>query len=258
MQKSRRAIGYPGGVMRGALGVGLAAAIATGCVEDSGRSCDVPSDEMSVVATVVDAGPSIRAEIDFEDGDRTSLDRPLVLCDEDELTINGAEPLETERPGRVVYGVTFQPDADRDVVFELDRRGQGDRVTVELSLPPAFEILAPLTDAVVPRASDLVLEWDPPLADETMRIELGEEVGMGVCIYTEDGEHDYKTLAGVDVPDDGNWTIPGGSIVSDTDLECTAYYTLKRIAPGEYPGALGVGGYVEARVDRTVAFRSAP
>lgn len=227
-------------------------------MQDSGRTCDVASDAMSVVATVVDAGPSIRAEIDFEDGDRSSLDRPLVLCDEDRLSINGEEPVETERPGRVVYGVTLPADADRNVVFQLDREGFGERVRVELPLPPGFEIVAPLADAVVPRASDLLLQWDPPTAEDTMRIGLGEEVGMGVCIYTEDGDHDYKTLAGIDVPDDGDWTIPSGSILSDGDAECSAYYTLKRIAPGEYPAAFGRGGYVEARVDRTVWFRSAP
>ena len=244
-------------VLGGTVSAGLVL-VAVGCGQDGRRSCDVPTDEMSVVATVVDAGPSIRAEIDFERGDRSSIDRPLELCDEDRLTINGEEPVETERPGRVVYGVTFPPEAERDVVFQLDREGHGERVRVELSLPPAFQIVTPEANAVISRASDLLVSWDPPLPDDTMRIELGEEVGMGVCIYTEEGEHDYKSLAGVDVPDDGEWTILGGSIVSDAEAECAAYYTLKRIEPGEYPGALGIGGYVEARVDRTVAFRSAP
>jgi len=81
-----------------------------GCIGDETSTCQVPSDDMSIVGKVIDAGSSIRAEIDFEAGDRSGIDRPLELCEDDRLEINGEEPTETRRPGRIVYAVTFPAD----------------------------------------------------------------------------------------------------------------------------------------------------
>lgn len=241
-----------------ACSLALLAFAAGGCGDAGGDSCTVETGEMSVVATVVDSGSTLRAEIDFERGDRSELDDPLTLCDDDELTINGERPTKTERPGRVVYGVSFDGDAERTVAFDLDRQGGEERVRFEVTLPPIFEILAPADGDAVSRGADLVMQWEPPAPDDTMRIELREEIGMGVCIFTDEGEHHYKRLGGVDVPDDGDWMIPADSVHSDLDEACSASYLMSRIVAGDYPAALGQGGYVEARVDRTVTFDSVP
>jgi hypothetical protein len=308
--------------------IGAGVAAIGGCVTETEDSCHLATDQISIVATVLDAGGTLRAEIDFEEGDRSGLGTPLTLCSDDRLRINGTEAVETVRAERVVYGVTFDADAERRIVFDLERTGMGDRVTFEATLRAAFQIAEPLENQSVPRAQDLCVRWAPAEMDPeaTMRIELGEDVGMGMCIFTADGEHDYKRYGGIEVLDDGEWVVPGGSVmlvpedasgtdgasaaatdgatatdsagatdsvgatgaVTDsagatdsgaTDASgatcgaggsgatgpsasdpgtCAASYTLRRIAPADYPAAFGRGGYVETIVERSVSVWSIP
>src|SRR5690606_34918865 len=83
--------------------LGSGSLLVGGCLTSVGDSCTVPTHAISMVATVVDNGMSIRAEADFEEGDRRGLSFPLELCPDDVLTINGEAPRMTEKVGRIVY-----------------------------------------------------------------------------------------------------------------------------------------------------------
>ncbi len=220
-------------------------------------SCGVPTERLSVVATLVDNGEDLRAEVDFAVGDRSSGEGWVALCDGDELTIAGAEPEHTDRGGRVVYSHTEPATANRAFAFELTREGEG-AAAFTIALPPAFEITAPQPQGEIPRSADFVLQWEPPDPGGTMRIGLLEEIGGGVCLETLTAEHDYKNEAGVDVEDDGNWKIPAEVVDGGARDHCDAIYTFARFAAVEYPAQFATGGYLEGRAERRVAFVSVP
>jgi hypothetical protein len=236
----------------------LCAGLCACTLTSSESSCEYPTDEISIVAVALDAGESIRAEIDFEAGDRSSLGIELHLCEGDVLEIEGESPVETVHPDRVVYSLTFDALAsDRDIEFALDRAGDDD-VTLGIALPPAFDIVAPVAAAQVSRSADFVLEWAPPQPEGLIRIGLAEEIGYGICLRTDNPEHDYKSADGVEVADDGNWLIPADVVQSDDGGACEATYDLTRVAAAAYPGGFASGGYAEGRVARSVAFVSVP
>lgn len=229
--------------------------VVTGCVQTETDTCGFDNDELSIVAVVVDRGDVVRAEIDFEAGDRKVDTTPLAVCEDETLRINDRSPTRTDKPERIVYSASLDAAETRTVSFTLSRPDD-DTVNVSIDLPGAFDVTAPAAGQMLSRAADTVFTWDPPIPGGQMRIELGEEIGGGICIYTDEGDHHYKDIGGVDVPDDGQWTIPGGIVRSDEGGPCTASYTLKRIGPGEYPSSLSEGGFVEARVERTITFTS--
>jgi hypothetical protein len=229
---------------------------ALGCGADP---CLLANDEISVVARVLDSGTLIRAEADLEAGDRTMLASSLELCEGDVLRAAGRNLRRIERGDRTIYGIDIEAPDSGEVRFELDREVD-DEVQFTVPLPAAFDIVAPASGAEVSRAQELTIEWTP--ADTTpeamMRIELSEDIGMGVCISTSEGEHHYKNVGGIEVADDGNWLVPGGVVASEGDETCTAYYRLSRIGHGEYPAQLLPGGFVESRTERRLAFVSVP
>lgn len=236
----------------------LAAAVASASGCNLGRSCDFGTDAINIVAEVVDDGVTVRAEASFKSG-RGAYATPVELCDDDTLTINGEDPVETFKLDRVVYSVTHEvADAPRDYVFELDRGARDEVIEVRSTLPPTFEILTPMADEMVSRAADVLVTWEPSAPDGEMQIEIEEDIGGGLCIVTATPEHDYKRLGGIRVPDDGNWTIPAGALSSDAAEPCEASYALTRTAIGDYPEAFEPGGFVEARLRRSVAVVSTP
>ena len=236
----------------------LACGLATGCDEVGVDTCSVANDELSVIAIAVDNGTKIRAQIDFEAGDRTSTPAPLSVCGDETLTIAGRAPTTTEKANRIVYSATLPSDESREVEFRLER-SDADPVVVTAPVPPPFEIIAPMADAEVSRSQDLLLQWEPAIEGAEVRVSVEEEIGYGLCVITEEGEHDYKTRAGVAVPDTGMWTIPAGVITSDAPMgRCDAFYTLRRVLRSNYPDALSPGGFVEGRVLRSVQIESVP
>ena len=232
----------------------LAMSVAAACGQTATDTCGFANDELSIVAVVVDRGNVVRAEIDFEAGDRTLATTPLSVCEDETLRINDSSPTQTDKPERIVYSANLEADA-RTVTFSLSRPDD-DTVTVSIDLPEAFEVTAPTAGEMLSRGSDTVLTWEPPSPADQMRIELGEDIGGGICIFTDEGEHHYKDLGGVEVPDEGQWTVPAGSVHSDPGGPCNATYTLQRIVQGQYPASLQKGGFVEARVERMVTFVS--
>ncbi|HWB74228.1 MAG TPA: hypothetical protein VG755_04715 [Nannocystaceae bacterium] len=219
-------------------------------------ACGVANRDLSMVATVVDNGADIHAEVDFSRVD-AEIDLPLALCDTDELKIAGRHADRIDRADRVVYAITVANDSSRTVGFELART---DETTLhfEIELPPAFAISAPLPGDEVSRSADFMLGWDPPLPGTQIHISLAEEIGYGVCLETMVAEHDYKNENGVAVDDDGGWQIPASVIDGGTRDKCDATYRLTRFSSPGYPAELHAGGVVEGRVERTVAFISVP
>jgi hypothetical protein len=237
----------------------LAAIVAlacAGCDEARGDSCGVPTSDISVVGSAVENGPTFRTEVDFHTED-ASGEHVLVLCEDDELLIDGHEPERIDRPDRTVYAYTSEMATARSVEIEL-RRDEGDSITFTIDIPPSFEVTSPVLGAEVPRSTDFVLEWAPPNPGNLMRIALAEEVGNGVCLETTVQDHDYKGLAGVDIEDDGNWNIPAAAIDAGAREKCDAMYRFTRMSSSAYPAALRPGGFLEGRVERLIAFVSVP
>lgn len=231
--------------------VGLVGALGlVGCAASDGNTCDVATEDISAVALVVDSGWDIRAAIDFEAGDRRGGNSPLRLCDSDRLTINGAAPDVIEKADSIEYAVSLPADGARSFELVLDRESEGDRVAFSVELPPAFEVVAPVDGEVIDFAQDQVLQWEPAVADGSMRVELGEVIGAGECLTATTEGHTYEAAGGVTVPDNGQWTIPAGSVASMATQDCTLTYTLSRVLLAPYPEALEGSGRLEARTQR--------
>lgn len=240
------------------LGVALIA-ITAACDEDASNSCEVDNPDLSMVAIVEDNGTAIRAEADFERGDRTTVPSPLTLCDGDVLRIQGKEPIETEKSERTVYSVTLDADEERSVTFALTREDIGEDIEFTVDLPPAFTITSPEAMQEVPLAEALSITWDPPDPEDEMRVKLEEDVGYGQCVITPmDEELNLERRGGVAVEDDGEWTVPAGTITSESMAPCRAFYILRRIALRPYPDSLSPGGFFEARVLRAVEILAIP
>jgi hypothetical protein len=234
-------------------------AVLPACVVEPDDSCELDTRSISVVASATDNGAVVRAEVDFDGGDRSGLAYPLELCEDDDLTIAGETPERTDRLDRVVYSVNLPfEEAPRELEFRLERKSMDESVSFMVALPPAFDILAPTIDQPISRGVDFLLEWAPPNAGEQIRIGLTEEIGAGVCLETAVVDHEYKTMDGVPVDDAGSWTVPADVIDGAAGGDCEAVYAFKRLSPVPYPADFLLGGYVEGRVERRVAFRSTP
>jgi hypothetical protein len=234
----------------------LIAIAAVACDPAPDDSCGVNTDAIALVATAVENGPKLRTEVELTREDALGV-HPLVLCDADVLHVDGHETERIDRPDHVIYSYTSDMVAARSVEVEL-RRDEGESVTFTIDVPPTFEVTAPVANSEVSRSSDFLLEWAPANPGNMMRIELAEEIGMGVCLETTVAEHDYKGLSGVDIEDDGNWNIPATVVDAGAREKCDATYRFTRLSTSEYPAALAAGGYVEGRVERIVAFVSVP
>jgi hypothetical protein len=243
------------GVVRIFASVIVLAAIAA-CDVAADDSCGVPTAEISLVASAVENGPTLRTEIELSKEDSAGV-HALILCDADVLHVDGHETERIDRPDRVIYSHTSEMVTSRTVELEL-RRDEGESVMFTIDVPPSFEVLAPMAEAEVSRSSDFLLEWAPANPGNTMRIALAEEIGMGVCLETMVEDHDYKGLSGVDIEDDGNWNIPATVLDAGARETCDAQYRFTRVASSAYPDAFGPGGYLEGRVERLVAFVSVP
>lgn len=239
-----------------AFSIVIAVLACAACDEARDDSCGVPTDEISLIATAVENGPTFRTEVDFSTKDAGGV-HGLGLCEKDTLLVDGHETEEIERPDRVVYSFTSDMPESRTVQLEL-RREEGDSLSFTVDMPPSFEVTAPMIAAEVSRSSDFLLEWTPGNPGNKMGIALAEEVGNGVCLETMVAEHDYKGLSGVDIEDDGNWNIPSTAVDAGARERCDASYRFTRLASSAYPGELLPGGYLEGRVERLVAFVSVP
>ncbi len=243
--------------MRLASALLLASALAA-CDPAAGtNACGIGNDGLSVVATAVDNGVNIHAEVDFGDGARTGPPGRFALCDDDELTIAGREPDRIDRTDRVVYSVSLDATAARVIEFMLKRPGEDD-LAFAVELAPSFDILSPMADEEVSRSSDFMLSWAPANDGAEIHIGLAEEIGYGICLETTTDEHDYKSEGGVVVDDKGSWNIPARVIDGGTRDKCDATYRLTRFTTPSYPAAFHSGGFLEGRVERTVAFVSVP
>jgi hypothetical protein len=233
-----------------------ASCVLAGC--NIGQSCDFETGAMRLVAEVVDDGTVVRAEASFrsEDGGYATA---IELCEDDALTINGQAPTQTIKIDRVIYSLTRNfEEAQRDYTFELVRAERDEVIRARVTLPHTFEILTPANGESLSRAEELELTWTPPEPEDEIQIEIEEMLGGGICITTATAEHDYKRPGGIRVEDKGTWTIPPDVLGTELEEPCDAVYKLTRSVAGDYPDVLDRGGYIEARVQRTVAFESAP
>lgn len=208
-----------------------------------------------MIARVVDNGVTVRAEMDLATGVRGELAVPWTNCSGDRLRINGRDTTRARKAGRVEYSAIFDAST-RDFEFELDRVRHA-QILTSVRLPDSFEITAPSPTEAVSRAAGNTIAWTPP-GTGTVRIEMAEEIGGGLCVLTDNPEHNYKAQGGVEVEDTGQWEVPAGVIASETDEVCDARYMVSRFAQGSYPEALAEGGFVEAQVLRAVVIVSEP
>ncbi len=237
------------GIAQVASGVLLAIAGA-GCGGTELQTCEVATEDISAVALVIDSGRDIRAAVDFEQGDRRGRGAPLYLCETDRLTVNGQRTTEIDKASRVEYALSLPAESERSFRFELLREDEGDRITFDVELPAALEILTPMEYDPVAVEQDQLIEWEPAVEGSTLQVEMSEDLGGNQCVIAEGEGHTYEQGGGVQVDDTGQWTIPAGTLQTDSPEPCVARYTLTRVARGDYPTVLQRGGRVEARVER--------
>lgn len=229
-----------------------------GCANDDDSACGLATLQLSIVATAVDDGTTIRAELDLAQGDRLGEVQYLKLCGEDRLSIHGEEPLRINKGERWIYSVTTEAVlASRALEVSLERKDETS-VAFQIELAAPFDITAPTPDSDVPRSQDAWIRWAPPNPQGDMHIALGEEIGSGVCLTTSTEEANYKGLEGVTVQDVGEWLIPAGHISGGARDRCVAEYRLFRETTSAYPDALHPGGSITGQVIRTARFRSVP
>ncbi|MCX4248080.1 hypothetical protein [Paraliomyxa miuraensis] len=229
-----------------------ALAAALGCAVDDGETCEIATQDISAVALVVDSGWDVRATIDFEAGDRRGANSPLRLCSTDRLTINGQDPVMTEKADRIEYALSLPADGARSFDFRLERETEAEVIEMSIELPAVFEVVAPMDGEIFETSAEHLVQWEPALDGGMMRLRLGEPIGGGECLVAMQEGHTYETEAGVLVPDTGQWTIPAGVLTSQSTTDCTLTYTLSRVALAPYPEVLQRSGRVEARTERYV------
>lgn len=227
----------------------------TGCNDEG---CDVPLRELSMIATVVDSGPVVRAEVDFASGERSGLSIPYRRCPSDRILINGTDAHETSKTERIEYSLTGLAEVSpREYRFELLRDGDPPTVAT-VTLPEPFTVTFPGPESALPQAEDTQLRWEPPAPADEMRILLFEEIGGGLCLTTPLEDHDYKATIGVRVADEGSWIVPAGAVTSPSGVTCDARFEFKRYSYGSYPATLDPDGFLEGSVVRSVDFLSSP
>lgn len=248
----------------------LLPATAGGCFAARGDSCEIDSDEISMVAEVLDDGTTVRAEANFESGDRSGLGTVLELCEQDVLTINGREPTVTSKFDEVEYSITYEDPADApsDFTFVLERGEEEETITAEVSLPEAFTVIAPQPEQEISRGAEFTLEWATAANGSEMVVGLADQISEE-CVETAAGDHHYMGPDGITVPDTGlrlmpAWTLAGGAggvppqPVPDLESRCVATFGFRRVRFADYPEGLGGGGRVTASVERNVDFYAIP
>ena len=207
-----------------------------------------------MVADVTDTAGSIRARGDYAWGTRGMGETPWHTCDGDEVRINGVRASEIEREDRYDYSrIVDAADPNRTFTFTLDRKGE-DPVEATVTLAAPYEILAPTASQMLSRSTDFELQWSPSAPDNTMSLQLFEEIGGGICLITEQTDRDYKGT--IIIPDEGSYTIPAGAIQSPMMNDCDASIILGRFSFGNYPDELVEDGFIEGRVLRAISFLS--
>lgn len=224
------------------------------CQTTAGESCDIGTSEISAVALVVDSGTDLRATIDFELGNRLGMTVPLRLCETDQLTINGQTTVELTKASRTEYTLALPIDGARAFTFTLDRQAVGEVIEFDAALPDAFELTAPMDGDALTLGGDQIVQWEPPLPDATFVVGLEETLGQGPCLETEGNSAiDYFDRGGLQVPDNGQWTIAGADFSATTPARpCDLRVRLTRLSLGDYPTEMRSGGRIEARVERYV------
>ena len=237
----------------------VAVSLSWGSLSGCADPCEVADDQLSLVAVVIDNAQTVRAEVDFDAGERAALPEPWRKCDGDKIRINGQDARETERNGRWEYSLTLDAaEAPRTFTFEIDREVSDAPILIEVELPPAFEVTAPEPGSSLSRSTSTPIQWSPPEPEGQLQLTLFESIGEGVCLETKVEAHDYKRTGGIRVDDDGDWTVPPAAISSPSGGSCEAELQLRRFNDGEYPARLAPGGFVEGRVLRSVPFTSVP
>lgn len=236
---------------------------AAGCQASSSDSCVVPTEEISVIALVVDSGWDLRASIDFERGDRRLGGTPLELCETDRLTINGQTPDKTVKATSIEYSLELPLDGGRAVEFSLDRQALDERIELDAAVPDAFELLTPMDGDPITLGQAQTLEWEPAVPDSTFTVQLAEALGSAPCLRAPapgaDQDDDYLSPGGVQIADTGEWTVPAEALAPAMPPEaCELTITLTRLALGQYPERLANGGRIEASAARYVDVRATP
>jgi hypothetical protein len=122
-------------------------------------------------------------------------------------------------------------------------------LTLELDMPPTFEILAPSEDEIIPRSQPIPVEWTPTWPDHAIAIGVEDRVGSdcleGLGYSTEVDDLGSATI--------GAYMIEAGKADAET---CKAWVAITRTSVGSYPDGLHEGGTVEGYVKRRRRFLS--
>ncbi len=213
------------------------------------RSCDLDSSAIVVHATITDADHGVEVEIELEAaGEDDSPGTPLTLCPEtgEQLRVNNRSTKQVRALGHVYYTLEFpEPEATYTIEYVRD----DETLTLELDMPPTFEILAPSEDEIIPRSQPIPVEWSPTWPDHAIAIGVEDRVGSdcleGLGYSTEVDDLGSATI--------GAYMIEAGKADAET---CKAWVAITRTSIGSYPDGLHEGGTVEGYVKRRRRFLS--
>lgn len=195
-----------------------AAVLAAGCFPEE-DSCNIKTDGIYAEYEVVRSADSVSARATFWTGERAGGTYLTLGECGDRVSVNGVRLSETGTNPKYYHAAV--PVAD-SYEFVFSREDEDPYVSTA-GTPEVVDITSPRGGESFSRTDVLDIAWEDNAEGE---IELTIE---GDCI------HDYPTVGGADIADNGSYQVPAGAIESWTDRDddtCDAAIMLRRVRAG--------------------------
>lgn len=205
-------------------------------------STDVKNDELALTGLVTTDGSSTQIDAKVQRGQGLGWTPVHVAGDEALVaTLDGEDhPFEEVELGLgdVGYTTTLSvASGGADLGIRFDRTADDTIEGTSVTVPPEFEITAPLAGEGVAADTALIVLWDSAWADGTITLSFSGECIPGWEV--------------TDAEDVGELDIPAEALASE-GAACGATLTLIRTAAGTLSGSWGAGGSIAAQNGRTV------
>ncbi len=216
--------------------------LGAGCFPEE-DSCNIKTDGIYVEYEVVRSADTVSARATFWTGERAGGTYLTLGTCGDEVTVNGVRLSETGTNPKY-YHSTVPVAGSYDFVFSRADEAPYESTT---GTPLPVSITAPQSQTSFSRTDVLDIAWQDNAEGEI------EVLIEGECI------HDYPTVGGKEIADNGAHQVPPGAIKPWTEREdetCEARVTLRRVRAGSLDSDLK-GRIYGASLDE-VSFDSRP
>jgi hypothetical protein len=131
----------------------------------------------------------------------------------------------------------------------FERSGQELAGEYAIELPPAFQILSPVAEAVVTRATPISLTWSDIDTTSTMELDVA-----GIC--TDSSRYDMHLVIGLDT---GSYPLNIADVIpAAVTVDCRLAILLQRVRLAYITTPFAFGSYSKGVQQRTVQFTSTP